>query len=269
MEQRIAQLPFQERTAIFDHQNFLKPFGKGARGIGIQRPSQTHFPNAQTLGAGEIFGNASFRQSLTQHRKSLAAHRDAKTRIGAVQHHAVNAIGPRKGIGARQLHMPEPLFLQHGRIGGADMHTIGRCCHALRFARGVKCRVQHHRHGRIHGVGHTLHANPGAGVTAERNALQPIFQHFPNIGGVQHGDFQIHEGIFATRRDRGGFGRRIIPRQRQHTTQRRAAGGIGMAEHIAGAINAWPLAIPNAKHAIQACTGGQVHLLRAPNGGRG
>ena len=197
MKQRIAQLPFQKRTAIFDHQNFLKPFGEGACGIGIQGPGQAHLPNAQALGAGEIFRNASFSQSLTQQRKSLATHGDAKTRIGAIQHHAVNSIGPRKRIGARQLHMAQAFFLQHGRIGRADMHTIRRSCHALRFARGVKCRVQHHRHGRIHGVGHAFHANPGAGETAQRNALQPIFQNLPHIGRIEHGDFQIHEGIFA------------------------------------------------------------------------
>ena len=171
MEKRIAQLPFQERTAIFDHQYFLKPFGETSRGIGIQGPSQAHFPDAQTLGAGEIFRNASFSQSLTQNSKSLAAHGDAKARIRAIQHHAVNAIGPREGIGAWQLHMAQTLFLQHGCVSRADMHAIGRCCHALRFARGVKCGVQHHRHGRIHGVGHTLHANPGAGVTTKRNPL--------------------------------------------------------------------------------------------------
>ena len=165
--------------------------------------------------------------------------------------------------------MAQTFFLQHRRIGRADMHTIRRCHHALRFARGVKCWVQHHRHGRIHGVGHAFHANPSAGETAERNPLQPIFQHFPHIGGVQHGDFQIHEGIFAARRDGGGFGRRIIPRQRQHPTKRRAAGGIGMAEHIAGTINARPLAVPNAENTIQARAWRQMHLLRTPNGGRG
>ena len=268
MKQRIAQLPFQERSAIFDHQDFLKPFGKGACGIGIQGPSQAHFPDAQALGAGEIFRNASFSQSLTQHRKSLATHGDAETRIGAIQHHAVNAIGPRKGIGARQLHMPQAFFLQHRRVSGADMYAIGRCCHALRFACGVKCRVQHHRHGGVHGVGHAFHAHPGAGVTTKRNALQPIFQHLAHIGGVQHGDFQIHKGIFAARSDRGGFGRRIIPCQHQHTTQRRATGRIGVAQHIARAIHPRPLAIPNAENAIQARPRCQMHLLRAPNGGR-
>ena len=77
------------------------------------------------------------------------------------------------------------------------MHAIGRRRQALRFARRVKRWVQHHRHGRIHGVGHAFHANPGAGITTKRNALQPIFQNLAHISRVQHGDFQIHEGIFA------------------------------------------------------------------------
>ena len=55
VKQRIAQLPLNKRTAIFDHQNLFKPFGEGAGGIGIQRPGKAHLPNAQALGAGEIF----------------------------------------------------------------------------------------------------------------------------------------------------------------------------------------------------------------------
>ncbi len=79
---------------------------------------------------------------------------------------------------------------------------------------------------------------------------------------------EIHEGIFAAGRDGGGFGRRIIPRQRQHTALRRATGGIGMAQHIAGTINAWSLSIPHAENTIQTSAGCQMHLLRTPNGGR-
>ena len=197
VKQRIAQLPFQEGPAIFDDQDFLKPLGESPRCISIKRPGEPHLPNAQTLGAGEIFRNAGFGECLAQHRKSLAAHGDAKARIGAIQYHAINAIGARKGIGAWQLHMAQTLFLHHRRISRADMHAIGHAWHALRFTRGVKGGVQHHRHGRIHGVGHTFHANPGAGIATKRNALQPIFQHLAHIGGIQHGDFQIHKGIFA------------------------------------------------------------------------
>ena len=42
-----------------------------------------------------------------------------------------------------------------------------------------------------------------------------------------------------------------------------------MAQHIARAIHARPLAIPNTENTIQTRAGRKVHLLRAPNGGRG
>ena len=42
-----------------------------------------------------------------------------------------------------------------------------------------------------------------------------------------------------------------------------------MAQHIARAINAGPLAVPNAENAIQTRARGQMHLLRTPDGGRG
>ena len=49
----------------------------------------------------------------------------------------------------------------------------------------------------------------------------------------------------------------------------RCAGKIGVAQHVAGAIDARPLAVPHAEHAIELALAAQLRLLRAPERGGG
>ena len=49
----------------------------------------------------------------------------------------------------------------------------------------------------------------------------------------------------------------------------RRAGEIGVAEHVAGAVDAGPLAVPDAEHAIELAFAAQLGLLRAPQRGGG
>ena len=43
----------------------------------------------------------------------------------------------------------------------------------------------------------------------------------------------------------------------------------GVLEHVARAVHAWPLAVPQAEHAIVFWVGQHAHLLATPDGGRG
>jgi hypothetical protein len=66
-----------------------------------------------------------------------------------------------------------------------------------------------------------------------------------------------------------GFGGVVVAHQRQHAAELRSAGGIGMAEHVAGAVDARTLAVPHAEHAIELAFAAQLGLLRAPQRGGG
>ncbi len=48
----------------------------------------------------------------------------------------------------------------------------------------------------------------------------------------------------------------------------RGAGIVGVAEHVAGPVNARPLAVPEAEHAVEPALAAQFRLLGAPEGGR-
>ena len=56
----------------------------------------------------------------------------------------------------------------------------------------------------------------------------------------------------------------VIAHHHQHAAVRRCAGGVGVFEHVAGAVNTRTLAVPDAEHTVVERSLGQVDLLRAP-----
>ena len=65
------------------------------------------------------------------------------------------------------------------------------------------------------------------------------------------------------------FGGVVVAHQREHAAMLGGAGEIGMPEHVAGAVDAGALAVPDAEHAIELAFAAQLGLLRAPERGGG
>ena len=61
----------------------------------------------------------------------------------------------------------------------------------------------------------------------------------------------------------------VVAHQRQHAAVLGGAGEIGVAEHVAGAVDARALAVPEAEHAVELALAAQLRLLRAPQRGGG
>ena len=67
----------------------------------------------------------------------------------------------------------------------------------------------------------------------------------------------------------GGFGAVVVAGEAQHAAVFGRARGIAVAEHVAAAVDAGALAVPDADHAIVPGAGREVELLRTPDrGGR-
>ena len=60
----------------------------------------------------------------------------------------------------------------------------------------------------------------------------------------------------------------VVAGEAEHAAVLRRARGIGVAEHVAAAVDAGALAVPDADHAIIVGAGRQAELLRAPDRGR-
>ena len=61
----------------------------------------------------------------------------------------------------------------------------------------------------------------------------------------------------------------VVAGNRQHAAERRGAGGIGVLEHVARAIDAGTFGVPDRKHAVALGAGRQSDLLASPDAGRG
>ena len=61
----------------------------------------------------------------------------------------------------------------------------------------------------------------------------------------------------------------IVAGEAQHAAVFRRARGVAVAEHVAAAIDAGALAVPDADHAVVLGAGRQIELLRAPDRGGG
>src|SRR5215472_12190357 len=123
--------------------------------------------------------------------------------------------------------------------------------------------------GRFHGLVHGFERYPGAAEARHRPAIEAVIENFLNAGGVQDRDHDVDEVIFGLMRRGRGFRGVVVTHERQHAAMLGRAGEIGVAEDVAGAVDAWPFAVPEAEHAVELALPAQLGLLRAPDrGGR-
>ena len=114
-----------------------------------------------------------------------------------------------------------------------------------------------------------LSADPGAGVARHRPAVEAVVDDLLHAGRIEDRDHHVDEMEFGLVRGGGGFGGVVVAHQREHAAVLRGAGEIGVAEHVAGAVDARPLAVPHAEHAVVLALAAQLGLLRAPQRGGG
>ena len=123
--------------------------------------------------------------------------------------------------------------------------------------------------GRFHRLVHAFERDPGAGEARHRPAVEPVVDDLLHAGRIEDRHHHVDEMEFGLVRGGGGFRGVVVAHQRQHAAVLRGAGEIGVAEHVAGAVDARALAVPHAEHAIELALAAQFGLLRAPQRGGG
>ena len=92
---------------------------------------------------------------------------------------------------------------------------------------------------------------------------------FMDAGGVEIRHQRGDEGVVRLMRDGRGFCAVVVAGEAKHAAVLGRARRIAVAEHVAAAVDAGALAVPDADRAIIFGAGRQVELLRAPDrGGR-
>ena len=109
--------------------------------------------------------------------------------------------------------------------------------------------------------------NPATAIPRKRIALESQFQHVTEIARVEHGNSGVHEAVFALVRKRGRFADVVVAGHHQNASVPGSSRVVGVLEHIAAAVHARALAVPEPEYAVITAAGKQVDLLRAPDGG--
>ena len=113
-----------------------------------------------------------------------------------------------------------------------------------------------------------LHRHPAPGVSRHRPADQAELEEFPDVGRVEDRELGVDQRMLALARHRRRLARRVVAGEHQHAAVGRGSRHVGVAEHVPRAVDAGPLAVPQAEHPVVPGAGEQARLLGPPHRGR-
>ena len=265
-EQDACDLILDQRPLLLDYEDFFGAGTCSANELGVERPRHADAaePDPQLL---QSFGPQPKQFECLHDIRLRFADRDdhqpppAGTGIDQVP---VKPVGAAKGDGCGQSNIEQPSLLLERTVrppnGNVGRETIGR------DDRGRDAGKIYGR-GRIHRVGQRLHSDPHARRARHRPAKNAEAKHLGHVRRLQHRDRRIEKRVIRLRRQARRLAGMVVTGDRQHTAKPGGAGGVGMLEHVAGAIDAGALGVPDRKHAITRCAGRKPELLAAPHAG--
>ena len=263
-----AHLIFDQRPLLLDDDDEVEALGEVAHDDGIERPYHADLEQAQAERSA-IVGEAEVAERLQQILPGFARRDHADPCAGAVADDAVEAIGARIGERRRQLVIVEPLLLRDRRVDRSRAEAPRRV--AWPFGNDDLWRVRSDidRAAAFGDVGDDFHADPAAGKARHGDAVQPVIEQFLRVRGIDHrhadGDERRVGEIDRGRRFRAV----VVAGERDRAALGRSAGKICVTQGVARAVDARPLAVPDAEHAIDGRAGKAVEILGAPDRGRG
>ncbi len=143
----------------------------------------------------------------------------------------------------------QPRLLLQRVEAGADVDVGPR---AVRQADGEAVGAAVDGGGGFHRVLHQLEAGPDAGIAAHGDAEEAVVDDVLHAGRREDGDDRVDHPEFGLVGGGGAFAGVVVAHQREHAAERRGAGKVGVAQRIAGAVDAGALAVPEREDAVVA-----------------
>ena len=265
----LANLHLDERALFLDDDDQRQARREFAQTRRLDRPGAAELIEAQAQRVAARLVEAEIVERLAHVEIGLAERHHADLGIGAAREDdAVEPVGGDPGDDRGALFLVQARFLRQDAVVPADVEAARRRRKVARLDRddAVERCVDHG--GRFDGVLDAFQADPDAGVAAERPAERAVIEDFLHAGRRQHRHHRIEEGEFRLMGGGGGFGGGIVAHQRQHAAVARGPREIGVAEDVAGAIDARTLAVPQRVDAVEAAFAAQLRLLGSPDRGR-
>jgi hypothetical protein len=267
-----AHLHFDQRTLLFDDDDEIEALGEGAQLGAGERPRTADLeqPDAKIVALHLV--NTELVERLADIEITLADRDDTDLRIAPARNdHLVELVRMHEGehgvplvVVQARLHLEDAVI--ETNVQPARRHS------EFVITRNDDLRVVERRFdnpGRFHRLMHALERHPRTAEARHRPAVECIVDEFLDARGVQDRDHHVDEVEFGLVRGGGGFGRMVVAHQGEHAAVLGGAGEIRVAKHVSGAVDARPLAVPHAEHAVVLALAPQLSLLRTPDGGRG
>ena len=268
VEQLLLDLILDDLAALFDDEDFLEADGELPHAFRLQRPGHADLVETKPDLGGDLLGDPEFAQRLTDILVALAGRHDAVAGIRRIHRDAVDLVGARKGDRGIALVVLQAQVLRIAIVRPAQVEPARRHLEIGRDDEGRHLVGEVDLGGGLHRLGDHLHADPAAGVARHRDTQQAHLDHFMDAGRIEIGHQRRDEGVVRLMRHGGGFRAVVVAGEAKHAAVLRRACGIGVPEHVAAAVDAGALAVPDADHAIIVGAGRQAELLRAPDRGR-
>ena len=201
---------------------------------------------------------------------ALADRDDADLRLAPARGDvAVELVGAHEGQHGVALVVVQPRLLAEDGVAQADVEPALRHLEVVGDddVDAIEAAVDHG--GRFHRLVHRLERHPGAAEARHRPAVEPVVEDLLHARRIEHRDHHVDEMVFGLVRGGRGLGGVVVAHQRQHAAVPGGAGEIGVAEDVAGAVDAGALAVPEPEHAVELAFAAQLGLLRAPQRGGG
>ena len=164
-----------DQAAFFlDDHDFVQALGEIPYAMGLERPGHRHLVKAQSQAGGAGLIDPKIAQGLPRVLIGLAHRNDAQPGGGGVQNDLVQAVGPGKGQGGRDLVAMEAFLLGQRGVWPAQRKAARRQVEPFR-RRDRDLRVGQHRHIAVHDLGDHLQARPQAGEARHLPADQAVF----------------------------------------------------------------------------------------------
>ena len=201
--------------------------------------------------------------------KSLATGDQAQSVVLAFYDVVVQPIGPDIGQGRVPLVVEQASFLFQRMVRPADVQAAGRHLKVGGNLDLHPVRVNHGGGAGLHNLLDGLHAGPHAREPAHGKGMNAQVQNFLDRGREKDRCAAGLENMVTLVRRRRAFGDVVVSCHRNHPAPLGGAGHVGVLEHVAAAIHARALAVPDAEHAIKlvGARWGKAELLCTPQGG--
>ena len=266
--EQLLELPLDQPALLLDHDDLLEPVGERQQRLPLERPDQAELQDPQAQPLRQRLVDAEVVERLAQIEVGLAGRDDPEPRSLAVEDRSVEAVGRGERAHRLELEAVQALLLGERRVRPADVEAARR---QRELGRGdlEPRRIELDRGGGVDRVVDALEPDPAAAVAGQREAQQAELENLGDARRVEHRDLGVDQRVFALMRGGRALAGVVVAHQHEHAAEPGGAGEVAVLEHVAGAVDARALAVPDAEHAVVFALAVQLGLLRAPERGRG